>query len=284
MKKIILLLISTLLSVTISCKKIDKNNFTDDVKIPQRIVSLTPAGTEILCAIGAFDQLVARTDFCDYPAEVSSLPSVGGFDGKTLSIETILSYKPDFVYATQGMHDALLPLLKQQKVPYYLSYANSIDAILKEISDIGKITGHQKEAENLTDNMKNEIQLLKNKYKDYEKVSLYWEIWYPPYMSIGKLPFINELVTVAGGKNIFDNIEEEYPVVSEEAIISAKPEIIIIPTYDENGIQAVKARKEWQNVPALKNNRIYALDADLISRPGPRIIEATQLIAEKLHE
>ncbi|HBP09267.1 MAG TPA: iron ABC transporter, partial [Treponema sp.] len=76
----------------------------EDKFSPQKIVCLSPSGAEILCALDSFDKIKARTDYCDYPEKLKSLPSVGGFDGKTLSIETILSYSPDFIYGSQGMH------------------------------------------------------------------------------------------------------------------------------------------------------------------------------------
>lgn len=269
-----------------SCKKQAQkiNEFSFSGLEPQRIVSLSPAGTEIICALGAFDKLAARTDYCDYPEYVSSVPSVGGFDGKTLSIETILSFNPDFVYAAQRMHEKLLPLLTQEKIPYYLSTANSVDSVYSEIRDIGKILNLSKEAEKLTEKMQDEFKNLEKEYSGQKPVSVYWEIWNPPYMSIGKDSFINQLISMAGGKNIFAEVEQPYPVVSEEQILFSQPEVIIIPSYDEHGIEGVKLRKYWKDLPAVKNNRIYALDADLISRPGPRITEAARLISEKLHE
>ena len=252
-------------------------------KYPQRIVSLSPAATEILCAVGAIDQIVARSDYSDFPPEVLSKPVAGGFDGKNLSIETVLSFQPDFIYLTSGMHDYLIPLLRSKKIRYFMSMDASVNGIISEIKEIGKITGHAKEAEEKIAEMNRDIELLKQNAPKVKK-SVYWEIWSPPYMSIGKNSFISELIQIAGGKNIFDDIKEAYPIVSDEEILLRNPEVIIIPDNLQDGIEGIKFRNGWKNVSAVKEQRIYSLDSDLISRPSPRIIQAITLIQNCLLE
>lgn len=278
--KLTLVFIVCAVLITTGCKKAVKT----DSKIPERIVSLTPAGTEIICALGGFNQLAARTDFCDYPPEVSSVPSAGGFDGKIISLETVLSFEPDFVYLASGMHDHLISLLEQNGIAYYLSNADSVDSVLKEISEIGNLTGHKENAVSITKEIIGRLEFLKKTYADSEPVTVYWEVWNPPYMSIGKDSFINELIECAGGKNIFSEIPQAYPVVSEENILTAAPAVIIIPDHVTDGIKSVKRRSGWEKIPAVKNGRIYEMDSDLVSRPSPRIAETAELIAKALHE
>lgn len=279
------------------CKKSGKGHFenlndqienfndktTQNESVPHRIVSLSPAATEILCEVGAIDQIVARSDFSDYPSEVLSKPVVGGFDGKTLSIENILSFNPDFVYLTSGMHDYLIPLLRAQKIEYFVSSDSSVKGILSEIRKIGKITGHAKLAETKATQIEKQIAEIK-KSSPKTKKSVYWEIWSPPYMSIGKNSFINELIEIAGGKNIFSDIDEAYPIVSEEEIIARLPEVIIIPTDLASDSEAIKNRAGWKAIPAVKNDKIFALDANTISRPSPRIVDSLKLIQECLEK
>ena len=248
---------------------------------PSRIVSLSPAATEILCAVGAIDQIAARSDFSDYPPEVLSKPVAGGFDGKNLSVENILSFQPDLVYLTSGMHDFLIPLLRSKKIRYFISMDASVNGILSEIKEIGKITGHEKEAEAKIAEISSQIEELKKRASLAAAVapkSVYWEIWSPPYMSIGKNSFINELIQIAGGKNIFDDIKEAYPIVSDEQIILRNPDVIIIPDNLSDGIEGIKNRNGWKNISAVKSGAIYSLNADMISRPSPRITEAISMI------
>jgi iron complex transport system substrate-binding protein len=272
-----------------SCSKSDyffnktSNKHTQEKHIPQRIISLSPSATEILFAIGAQNQIAARSDFCDFPENAKNIPSVGGFDGKTLSIEKILSFSPDFVYLTNGMHNYLIPFLQKHNIAYYISVADSVQTVLQEIAEIGKITDHQLQAQKLCNQIKQDLQKIAEQNKSKPKVTVYWEVWTPPYMSAGKNSFINEIITYAGGINIFSDIEQPYPVVSEEAILMRNPQIIIIPNSTVGGTTAVTSRKNWQNISAVKNNKIYSVDTNIISRPGPRISQAIELISNCIY-
>lgn len=249
----------------------------------ERIVVLSPAGCEILYAVGAGDKIAARTDFCNFPESALNLPSIGGFDGKTLSIETIVSYKPDFVYGAKGMHDFLQETCDQFGIELFLSTADSIQSVYEEILFIGKKTGYDKEASELVAALENgfsKIQKKTSKLSDKKRKSVYWETWNNPYMSIGSLSFINELISVSGGKNIFADIKDQaYPMVSEESILARNPQVIILPYGDPE--ELVK-RNGWKNLSAVKNQKIYNIDDDIFSRPGPRILEAAETLVELL--
>jgi len=250
---------------------------------PKKIVVLTPAGSEILCAVGAYSQIAARTDYCDFPKEMNSLPSVGGFDGKTLSLETIVACEPDFVYGAKGMHDYLLLPLKKLGITLYLSDANSIQAVLDEITYIGRYTGHEKEGKKVSANISKTLDNIRAKLQNVGTVSVYYEVWNSPYMSAGKNSFINEIISTAGGKNIFGALSEEYPMVSEETIVASKPDVFLIPDMENETLDSINKRNGWQEIPAVKNGRIYFINSDVCSRPGPRIAEAVLLIAKQLH-
>ena len=245
---------------------------------PTRIVSLGASATEILFAVGAGEQVVARTDFCNFPPEASKIPSIGGFDGKTFSLESIISCKPDFVVLFKVMHDHLIEPLEKYGISYYVSDANTIEDVLKEITEIGKITGHEENALALVEEIQSSIEnlsLISNK-------TVYWEVWNAPYMTIGGTSFINELITKAGGKNIFADVEQSYPAVNEESIIARNPDVIFIPSDSPVTVEDVKNRSGWQDISAVKNNRIFKIDADITSRSGPRIKEAILLINDFL--
>ncbi|MCR4790421.1 MAG: cobalamin-binding protein [Treponemataceae bacterium] len=250
---------------------------------PKRIVSLTPSGTEILFAIGCGDRIVARTDFCNFPEETKSIPSVGGFDGKSLSIESLLSHDPDFVYMTSGMHDHLIPLLKQFKIKYYLSSAKTVDDILVEINEIGKITGNSRQAYHLVKVLKDQLaELTGTKNASGQKV--YCEFFYSPYISCGSESYINDILKICGAENIFSDIKSNYPQVSEEMILSRNPDLIIVPDYSQEDLEAIYKRKAWNNISAVKNKRVYAVSGDIFSRPGPRFLDAIKLVQELLIE
>lgn len=245
---------------------------------PQSIVALSPASAEILFAVGAGKQISAVSDFTDYPAEATELPKVGGFDGKTLSMEKILSFKPDLVYLTDGMHNFLIEDLEANKIAYYVSTTSSIKNLEQEIQQIGELTGHTAEAKKVIAEMNQKI----SSFRDTSAAtpSVYYEVWNAPYMSAGSTSFINDVISAAGGKNLFSDLSEAYPMVSEETIIARQPEIILIPAASGISAETVGSRAGWKNIPAVKNNRVYIIDDILFTRPGPRIADAVQTLSE----
>lgn len=251
-------------------------------KTPQRIVSLSPAATEILFAVGAEKQIAARTDLCDFPSECKNLPSVGGFDGKTLSMESILSFRPDFVYLTDGMHNFFIEQLEKYGIRYYLSKSNSIESVKNEILDIAKITGHEKNGKKIVEKIDSAIKSIYHENENHKKV--YWEVWNAPYMSAGRTSFINDIIKYSNGENIFSDIEQAYPSVSEETIINRSPDVILIPLSSGITVEMVKARKGWASIPAVKNNQIYLIDDNIFTRAGPRVVESIQTFSKLINE
>lgn len=264
-----------------NCTKKDAQNPNVKAKqsIPQRIVSLSPASTEILFAVGAENQIVAVSDFSDYPPQAQNLPKVGGFDGKTLSLEKILSFNPDFVYLTNVMHNHLIPHFESLNIDYYLSDANSFEQVKNEILQIAKITGHASNGENLVKEIDSAINKINSQNQLLQKPTVYWEVWNSPYMSVGNSSFINDLIKTAGGINIFQEIAQAYPTVSEETIVAKNPQIIIIPQNSGITVDSVKNRKGWSQIDAVKNDKIFIVDDNLLTRSGARIGESAEYLA-----
>lgn len=245
---------------------------------PEKIVCLSPSGAEILCALDSFDKIKARTDFCDYPEELKALPSVGGFDGKSLSIETILAYSPDFIYGTSGMHDFLKKPLEKLGIKVFLSDAASgIPQTKQEILYMAELLGKQAEGIKTITHIESQINSVP---KPATIKTVYYELWNEPFITAGKSSFINGLLEAAGYKNVFSSIKESYPMVSEETIIASRPQIIILPDETTVKPQDVKMRRSWSEIPAVKNNAVFTIDADLISRPGPRIGDAVVALSK----
>ena len=243
-----------------------------------RIVSLGPAATEIIFAIGAQDQLVARTDLCDYPPEASKIASIGGFSGNTLSLESIISFEPTLVYLFAGMHDAFVKPLEELGIEVYVSNATSIEAVKNEVLDIGKLTGHEKEAQKVVKEMDTKLSRTEKMYKvkagkaDGKLPTVYWEVWHSPMMSCGKNSFMDDIITKAGGKNIFGEEEYAYPMVSEEAVLLADPDFIF---YSGDGMGG----GEPSDIFKPKGGMYYMGDDDSFVRSTPRCADAVEKLA-----
>lgn len=245
--------------------------------VPSRIVCLSPSGAEIVCAIGAFSSIAARTSFCTYPEEMSTVPSVGGFDGKSLSVEKIMSFKPDFVYGADGMHNAIARQLELLGVTVYLGNgADGIDETLAEIEYISALLEKDSEGKKIIQHIQEQIQSVP---KSVPIQSVYYEVWSEPFITAGKNSLIHDLLEAAGYKNSFGTLNESYPMVSEESILARQPDIIIVPDMNGTSIASIKSRNGWEQIPAVKNSRIFFIDADLVSRPGPRIADAVAALS-----
>ncbi|MCR5080071.1 MAG: helical backbone metal receptor [Treponema sp.] len=273
-RKFFIILIPLLLFGCVKKKVLSSN------ENPKRIVCLSPGEAEILCAIGAENLIVARTDFCDYPESLKSKPSVGGFDGKSLNIEAIISKKPDLVYGSKGMHDFLKQPLENMGVKVYLSDPYSFEALYDEIRCISKMTDLQENGDRLISQIQDDIG--PQGWEEYKQV--YFEIMNNPYMTCGSTSFLHNVIVFAGGSNIFSDLKSPYPMINEEEIIKRNPQVIIIP--EENGItfDSLKKRSGWTSIDAVKNNRIIFVDASLVCRPGPRIGKATSDLAKKIQK
>lgn len=245
---------------------------------PKSIVALSPSAAEILFTIGAGEQVSAVSEFTDFPEAAKAKPVVGGFDGKTLSLETIMSFKPDLVYITEGMHNFLIATLEANGIAYYVSKGDSIASVEAEILEVGKITGHEKEAAKVVDGMEKKLKKAaasahKSGAKSGTAVKVYWEVWNAPYMSAGATSFINDVIKAAGGENIFADLTDAYPMVSEESIISRQPAVILIPASTGMAADAVGLRNGWADIPAVKNGKVFVVDDNVYTRPGPRVAD-----------
>ena len=163
LKKSILFIIILCVAVNLTFAAGKKSKKTSSKDI--RIVSLGPSATEVIFAIGAQDLLVARTDLCDYPPEAKNIPSVGGFAGNTLSLESIISYEPTLVYLFAEMHEGFVKPLQDLGIQVYRSNATSIEAVKNEVLDIGKLTGHEKQAQKVVKEMDEKISRTEKMYK-----------------------------------------------------------------------------------------------------------------------
>ncbi len=255
---------------------------TSETRYPKSIVALSPSAAEILFTIGAGEQVSAVSEFTDFPAEAKAKPVVGGVDGKTLSIETIMSFKPDLVYLTEGMHNFLIATLESNGIAYYVSKGESIASVEQEILEVGKITGHEKEAKKVVDDMEKKLKKAAGAAKKDGAIKVYWEVWNAPYMSAGSTSFINDVIKAAGGENIFADLSVAYPMVSEETIIAREPAVILIPASTGLESSAVSLRNGWADIPAVKGGRVFVVDDNVYTRPGPRVADVVLELSDLL--
>lgn len=246
---------------------------------PTRIVSLSPTTTEILFAVGAGAQVVAVDDYSNYP---TSAPRTD-LSGFKPNAEAIAAQNPDLVIISNDLNNVLASLT-QLKIPVYLAPAAvKLDDTYREISEIGTLSGHPTEAADLIARMKGEItKLVENVPRRAEKLTYYWELD-PSYYSITENTFIGSLLSMVGLENIATpGPAGDYPKLSAEAIVKADPDLIFLADTKccQQSAETVKSRPGWTNITAVRQNQVYALDDDVASRWGPRVVDLVRAIAE----
>ncbi|MDR1073854.1 MAG: cobalamin-binding protein [Treponema sp.] len=246
----------------------------------RRIVSLSPAATEILFAVGAGGQVAGRTGYCNYPAAALSVPVVGGFSGATVSVESIAALKPDLALVSADMHQRLIPLLEGIGVAVFALEPRNFEEVYAVIEIVGRLTGHEQNAVLVTQHMKAILAHIEERTRGKKAPTVFWELYDSPLMTSGGDTFVNEAITRAGGRNIFANQNTQWMTVSFEQVLALDPEWILMGS--DHGID-VTTRPLWKTVSAVKNNRIAVIDADTIYRYGPRLADAVAAIARILH-
>jgi len=258
---------------------------------PERIVSLAPSNTEILFAIGAGDKIVGVTDYCDYPynftawVEAGNMSSIGSYWGP--SLEPIVALEPDLVLATSASLDAASNL-KNLGYAVLVVEGHTIDEILEDILLVGRATYKNAEASALVIQMRARIDAVTTQLMAATSTpKVYYEVWYEPLMSAGPGTFIDEIITLAGGENIFSDATTSWPSVSSEEIIDRDPDVMLFPdTYMAAGyydISSVPDRPGWSIITAVQNDAIYEIVEDMLVRSGPRVVDAIEAIAALLH-
>lgn len=262
-----------------------------------KIVSISPVLTEIAWELGAGELLVGRSQWCDWPPEVLQLPIVGGFSGASVSIETIRAIDPDIVLLSPFMHIRLIPLFKRAGIAFFGADSNSFEEIIEDTRRLGRAIGRDEEGMNLAARMLNDLAALDaalasalppgvdtSGRNGKGGKGVFYLLQEDPLMSCGRGSFIDELIERAGGHNIFTEVQEAWPLVSIEALRLADPDFILMDSQNYARLfgRGSSYRGPLNKLRAVKAGNIIAIDGDLLSRPGPRLIQAAWILARAL--
>lgn len=249
---------------------------------PERIVSIIPSTTEIAFALGLGDLIVGVSDNDDYPAEAANKEKIGGFE---INFEKIVSLNPDIVLGGAGITSEAVKKLRELGITVIAVEPTSIDEVYASIALIAKATDTMEQGQKVIAQMKAEHAQVTDALKGISedaKPKVWVELDNTLYTT-GKGTFMDQMVNLAGGINIAGN-EEGWPQFTPEKVIELNPSVILVNyDYIENAVEQVKTREGWGELDAVKNNRVYQLDPNLVSRPGPRITQGLIQIAKFLH-
>lgn len=250
--------------------------------IGHRIVSLAPSDTELLYAIGAQDQLIGVSTFCDYPPQAKTKEKVGSF--VSVNMEKLARLRPDLVLLVNGQ-ESLAMSLQHHNYKTIVLPNDHLNQIAKNLITCGQLTEHQDEAKQEAKTVSNGLTNLAQIIRQAKtKPRVFFCVWPEPLMAVGGNCFLNEVITACGGVNIAANLPQAYPRFSLEKLVLANPDIIIFPHEAEG--QKFISKSPWSNLKSVKTNKIYYLptqDKDRLSRPTPRILEGLYWLSIRLH-
>jgi iron complex transport system substrate-binding protein len=249
---------------------------------PQRIVSLAPNHTETLYALGLGDRVVGVTEYCNYPPEAAEKPKVGDF--VNIDLETVVGLQPDLVLATT-MHVAeTVPALQERGIAVFVIDPQSVADVLDEIRTMGRITGREEAADALVAHMQARIDAVQERVKGAPRPKVFWELG-PELFTVGPGTFIDDLIVLAGGENVAADADTPWPQLSVEAIILNDPDVIVLADHNYGQtVEMVKERPGWEDIRAVREGRIVEIaNDDIVSRPGPRLVEGLEFLAQALH-
>ncbi len=257
-----------------------KGRVTTLDKLPERIVSLSPANTEILFELGAGDKVVGVTSYCDFPEQVKAVEKVGTFEGPNM--ELIKKAQPDVVLAGGYIQEDLIKNLEALNIPVISTEAMDFGSIFDSVKLIGKITGTEEKADALVNRMKESIAAISEKTKDKAKKKVFYLVWMDPMTTAGSGTFINDVILAAGGVNAAAKVDGWAKYSAEELMLD-NPDILVAAFHStDDGITKDNIAKNpiYSKLDCVKKGHIYVMsDDNIISRPGPRIVKAIEEMA-----
>lgn len=256
-------------------------------KTPEKIVSLMPSNTEILYALDCGDKIIAVSDYCNYPEDTNNkqkLPT-----GEQLNIEAIVALNADVaILGSMTAMEDQVNQLEQAGVKVIVTEANNLSETYGIIEMLGTVMGKEKEAANIVKEMKDGFEKIKEEVGNKDSRKVYVEVSPLEYglWSCGQNTFIQELMDIVGAKNIFDDIQG-WSAVSEEQVLTRNPAVILTTSSPLTGIEdpvgEIASRANWNQIDAVRNRRVVMLDSDMISRPGPRLLDAAKELVKAIY-
>ena len=283
----LVLLVASIGMLVAGCKP-KPATFTDGVgrtisleKTPEKIVSLSPAHTEILFALGLGDKVIGVSNWCNKPEEALDKEKVG--DAFSLDKEKLVSLQPDIVFIPGSKDSPQVKEIEDLGIPVYVSNPASVSEVFDEIKRVAEVTGVKDKGQQLADELQNELDGVKQKLEAYEGNKVKVLVLVDPELwTVGPGSFIDEVVALAGGENAMADVDMQYLQVSMEEVLSRDPDVILV-TVPEDQCAALAERPGWTDLRAVKEGRVYYVDGDLVSRPGPNIVEAIKEVAGYLY-
>lgn len=252
-------------------------------KPAQSIVSLAPHVTEMLFAAGAGEQVVAGVSHSDYPEAAKKIPQIGTYTN--VNLELLIGLKPDLVVGWQsGNGPNQIDRLKQLGITLYITNPAVPEDIATNIRKLGVLSGHAQVARRAGDEFTRELKQLRAQYSHQPELSVFYQAWNTPLVTLNGDHLISHLIELCGGRNIFSGLPTLAPTVSVEAVLALDPQVIIASGMGDERPDWLDMWLAWPNLSAVKNKHLFFIPPDIVQRHSPRVLEGTRLLCQQLEQ
>lgn len=251
----------------------------------QRVISLAPHATELIYAAGGGARLVGAVSYSDYPRAAQRVPRVG--DNRALDLERIAALKPDLIVVWRhGNAEQQLDRLRDLHVPLFFSEPRRLDDVATSLTRLGVLFDTSATAQPAADAFRRDIAQLRARYANRAPVSVFYEVWDQPLMTLNGEHMISDVIALCGGRNVFAALKPLVPTVSVEAVVAANPDAIVTTSpgasAPDRPLPALESWRAWPMLAAVKHDNLFSIDGDLLTRPSPRIAQGAALLCKDL--
>jgi iron complex transport system substrate-binding protein len=248
-----------------------------------RVVTLAPNLTEIVYFVGAGDRLVGNTTYCDYPEPARHVTKVG--DTLQPSVERIIALHPDVIFvSTASQLEAFTAQLEAQSIAVYVTDPHDLEGVLRAITAIGELLGEHDHGTQLVANLRQRTLAVEERVRQTKPVKVFFQLSKEPLYTAGRDAFVTDLIKRAGGESVTRDVPGAWPRYSAESAVAARPEAIIMASAESMGGTASDGiAASLSKSPAALAGRVYKVNGDFLTRPGPRLIDGLEQIARALH-
>jgi len=248
---------------------------------PKRIVSLAPANTEMVFALGADKKLVGVTTYCDYPEAAKKIAKIGDFASP--NVEKIAALQPEIVLAAGGIQEGIVEKLEKLGAQVLVVDPKNFSQLSSDLQKLGQILNTEEKAKAIIEDIQSQKKMVEEKTRDLPKVKVFFEIYSQPLMTAGTDTFIDEMITLAGGKNIGSSAGQGFPQFNEEQLVSENPDVYLAVKMSMGDPADLTKRPGYANLKAVQDGRVHVVDDNLVTRPGPRLAKGLLEVAKAIH-
>lgn len=273
-------LIASHASAAISVRD-DAGNAVVLQKPAQRIISLAPHVTELIFAAGGGERIVGTVGYSDFPPAARDIPRVG--DHRQIDIERIIALKPDLLVVwLHGSSERQLEHLRKLGVPFFYSEPHKLDDIPASVLRLGQLMGTEQQAEKSAAGLRRQQAKLAAQYRNRPPVRVFYQVWGRPVYTLNGEHIISDVIRLCGGENVFAGLASTAPTVSVESVLLENPEVMITGDRRDKSKAGLEIWQQYPTLQAVKRGNLFAIDADLLNRAGPRLFDGAAMVCEKL--